>query len=133
MRMLRLAPVIALAALAGASWAQTGPSVLSPAGPAEHVSPVLAAAHPDQAVASLPVEVHKPYRQRFEAANTTHDGRLTREQARAAKMTLTVRRFDEIDRGHKGYVTLDDLKAYMTMIRAQRRPAPAAAPTPAKG
>ncbi len=55
--------------------------------------------------------------ERFAAANTTHDGRLTREQA-AAGMPMVARRFDAIDVGHKGYVTLPEIRAFL----AQRRP-----------
>jgi hypothetical protein len=112
--MLRLAAVLGLAALAGPSWSQTSA--------APEQAEQTAAAPAD--AASGPVRVHKAYRERFEAANTTHDGHLTREQARAAKMTLTVRRFDEIDRGHKGYVTLDDLRDFMARMRAEHHPPP---------
>jgi hypothetical protein len=55
--------------------------------------------------------------QRFAAANVTHDGRLTREQA-AAGMPNVARQFDAIDTAHKGYVTLEEIRAFM----AQRRP-----------
>lgn len=55
---------------------------------------------------------------RFNAANTTHDGRLTLEQAQAANMPMLVRHFNEIDTQHKGYVTLPDIQAWRQQVRA---------------
>ena len=49
--------------------------------------------------------------QRFAAANVTHDGRLTREQA-ATGMPLVAQNFDAIDFDHKGYVTLPEVRAF---------------------
>jgi hypothetical protein len=62
-------------------------------------------------------------RQRFERANITHDGHLTLEQARDANMPVIMRHFNQIDAGHKGYITLDDLRAYRAKVAAQRRAA----------
>ena len=70
--------------------------------------------------------------QRFEAANTTHDGKLTKDQATKAKWRTVTRAFTAIDKDKKGYVTLEDIKAY----NASKKPAkpaaakPAAAPKP---
>jgi len=55
--------------------------------------------------------------QRFAAANVTHDGRLTREQA-AAGMPMVARNFDSIDIEHKGYVTLPEIRAFAQERRA---------------
>lgn len=60
--------------------------------------------------------------ERFDAANTTHDGHLTAEQARA-KMPSVARDFDAIDTDHKGYVTIDQIKAHSRAARAARRAA----------
>src|ERR1700761_949753 len=49
---------------------------------------------------------------RFANANTTHDGKLTREQA-AAGMPMVAKYFDEIDTQHVGYVTLPQIEALM--------------------
>jgi len=49
---------------------------------------------------------------RFANANTTHDGRLTREQA-AAGMPMVARYFDEIDTQRAGFVTLPQIAAFM--------------------
>ena len=59
-------------------------------------------------------------RQRFEAANVTHDGRLTREQAEAAGLRGILRNFEQIDTDNKGYVTLQDLRVFAQARRAQR-------------
>jgi hypothetical protein len=49
---------------------------------------------------------------RFANANTTHDGKLTREQA-AAGMPMVAQHFNEIDTQNAGYVTLPQLEAFM--------------------
>jgi len=60
-------------------------------------------------------------RARFEAANVTHDGKLTREQAEQAHWIGLVRHFDDIDRDKKGYVTLQDLHEYAAARRAAQQ------------
>ncbi len=57
--------------------------------------------------------------ERFEAANTAHDGRLT--QAQAAPMPAVARNFDAIDIGRKGYVTIDEIRSYNRAKRAERK------------
>ena len=52
--------------------------------------------------------------ERFQSANTTGDGHLTLAQA------MIVRNFDAIDVQHKGYVTLQDIRAYRQQMRAMR-------------
>lgn len=61
---------------------------------------------------------------KFEAANTTHDGRLTRDQAQAAHMGRIAKNFDAIDADHKGYVTEQDIRTWRTaqhQARAQQQ------------
>jgi len=58
--------------------------------------------------------------QRFRAANTTGDGHLTLAQAEAAHMPMIARNFAAIDEQHKGYVTLQDIRAWRQQMRAQR-------------
>ncbi len=60
--------------------------------------------------------------ERFDEANTTHDGHLTAEQARAG-LPSVARDFDAIDTAHKGYVTIDDIKAHRAAVRAAHRAA----------
>lgn len=56
---------------------------------------------------------------RFAAANTTNDGHLTMEQARAG-MPAVAKHFAAIDKDNKGYVTLDEIHAYYKEQRAAR-------------
>lgn len=58
--------------------------------------------------------------ERFQAANTTGDGHLTLAQAQAGNLPMIVRNFDAIDAQHKGYVTLQDIRAYRQQMRAMR-------------
>jgi len=53
--------------------------------------------------------------QRFHDANVSHDGHLTLDQARAARLRMVVQDFEAIDKTQKGYVTLDDIKAWRAM------------------
>jgi hypothetical protein len=69
--------------------------------------------------------------QRFEQANTTHDGHLTLEQAKLG-MKSVARHFDAIDKDHKGYVTEADIHAYYKSLRAAHHHT-ADATTPSKG
>lgn len=55
--------------------------------------------------------------QRFDQANTTHDGHLTLEQAKGGYKSVA-RHFSAIDQDKKGYVTEDDIKAYYKTQRA---------------
>ena len=53
-----------------------------------------------------------PFKQRFETANVTHDGRLTLDQARQGRLGMVVHNFGQIDADHKGYVTVQDVHAW---------------------
>ncbi len=68
---------------------------------------------------------HMTFDQKFEAANTSHDGHLTLDQAKAGKLKYVARHFDAIDKDHRGYVTLDDAHAYYKTMRAARHHAKA--------
>ena len=61
--------------------------------------------------------------ERFDTANTTHDGHLTLEQARAGHMVAVARDFAAIDTTHKGYVTVDDIKAHRHAVRLAKKAA----------
>jgi len=50
--------------------------------------------------------------ERFAAANTTHDGKLTRAQAQTG-MPRVAQHFDEIDAQKQGYVTLAQIEQFM--------------------
>lgn len=82
----------------------------------------------DQAVRTMPAEpapaVPVPHRKsswerHFDAANITHDGHLTLEQAVRRYITVA-RHFQAIDVGHKGYVTTDDIRAWHKARREAR-------------
>jgi hypothetical protein len=49
---------------------------------------------------------------RFANANTTQDGKLTRQQA-VAGMPLVAKHFDEIDTAGAGYVTLPQIEVFL--------------------
>jgi hypothetical protein len=49
---------------------------------------------------------------RFANANTTHDGKLTKDQA-ATGMPMLAKHFDEIDTQKAGYITLPQIEAFM--------------------
>ncbi|WP_118182692.1 EF-hand domain-containing protein [Paraburkholderia phosphatilytica] len=56
---------------------------------------------------------------RFSAANVTHDGKLTREQAQQG-MPRVAQHFDEIDTLKAGYVTLPQIQQFMMQQAAAR-------------
>lgn len=49
---------------------------------------------------------------RFKAADTNHDGKLSLDEAKAG-MPMLARNFDQIDTAHTGSVTMEQLTAYM--------------------
>jgi hypothetical protein len=74
---------------------------------------------------------HMSGRDRFAAANVTHDGRLTVEQAQQAGWNAVVHHFQEIDRDHKGYVTMQDIHEWHAARKAAKHPpAPPQQPPP---
>ncbi len=87
---------------------------LAPAGAAFAQS--AAAATADSAPAA---KHHATLAQRFADANTTHDGHLTLDQARAG-LPVAARHFAAMDKDNKGYVTLDDIHAYLKAQRAAK-------------
>jgi hypothetical protein len=85
------------------------------------------------ALLAMQVPAHAAHRmtlhQRFEQANTTHDGHLTKEQAEQHGMKAVALHFDAIDKDHKGYVTEADIHDYYKSLRAaHHHTADAAAP-----
>jgi hypothetical protein len=132
---MRLAlPLAVLALLAAPAYAQTAPpvavSVPAPSSPA--VSAPAPASRAASSSAAAPAPHHRlTMNERFTKANTTHDGHLTLEQAKAGYPTLT-RHFTDIDAAKHGYVTVDDIRAWQKAER-DRRHAAQPATTPLKG
>ncbi len=62
-----------------------------------------------------------PLAERFAQANTTHDGKLTLAQARAARMSGITTNFGLIDKQQHGYVTLDDIHQFTVGRRKARQ------------
>lgn len=69
------------------------------------------------AQAAQPTHNRQTMAQRFEQANTSHDGHLTLDQAKTGYKSI-VRHFSEIDRDKKGYITQEDISAYHKQQRA---------------
>jgi len=68
----------------------------------------------------------------FADANTTHDGRLTLDQATAGYKSIA-KSFNQIDVAHHGYITMDDIKAWRAAKKAARLAAKHAAADAADG
>lgn len=128
---MRFVPVlIASVLLAGVAQAQVvsplGGSTNNPQTPPPATAP---SAAPPSTSAPAPASSARPHRgrrtlaERFDAANTTHDGKLTLAQARAGHMNAVARDFAQIDKDKKGYVTMDDIRSFQKERREARRAA----------
>ena len=86
--------------------------------------PLFAAPAVAQTVASPATEQHgrRTAEQHFADANTSHDGHLTLEQARTGYKSLA-KSFTQIDINHRGYITMDDIKAWRAAKKAARQAA----------
>ncbi len=143
---MRFAAFAALILLSGAVQAQTpltgttapigSPNARAVTAPRAAAPPPAAAAPATPATAASPVAAAPAHRRgqtlqdRFDAANVTHDGHLTQEQARA-HMPSVARDFAKIDTANQGYVTVDQIREYRRATRAAHRAAKKAAATPA--
>jgi len=59
-------------------------------------------------------------REKFAAADTDHDGSLSRAEA-AAGMPRLAKHFDEIDTDHDGKLTLAEVAAFLKQAHAERQ------------
>lgn len=119
--MLNVSTVALCGALAGIT--ALAPSVSSRAASAIVVTPVVAALSSNSDVLvrrSGGIEAH------FSAANSTHDGRLTKAQAEQSDWTRVAKHFDEIDTDHKGWISVDQIHAFNKSHRKHRKDAAAA-------
>ena len=128
---MRLTILAATLLFASAAVAQTPGAVIS--APLTPTAPAVAAP-----ALAVPKPVTKPKapalttEQRFEKANTTHDGKLTKAQATTAKWTTVTRNFATIDKGKKGFVTVEEIKAAAAKQAAPKKPATPVTPAVAK-
>ena len=128
--------VLAFLLLASAAQAQTpltgttGPLTAAPPSPSS--TPIgrgtEEAAPPATPTTTAAAHRRRTLQERFDEANTTHDGHLTLEQARA-KMPSVARDFAAIDTTNTGYVTIDQIRDHAKQVRTSRRAARAATKT----
>jgi len=57
--------------------------------------------------------------ERFKAADTNHDGKLTKDEAKTG-MPKVYEKFDEIDTGKTGFVTLEQVEAEVAKMAKER-------------
>ena len=57
--------------------------------------------------------------ERFKAADTNHDGKLTKDEAKTG-MPKVYEKFDEIDTGKTGFVTLQQVEAEVAKMAKER-------------
>jgi hypothetical protein len=102
---------------------------------AQPAAPPPAAAEQPAAPPPAPLPPAAPHgmRAKFEAANATHDGKLTLAQIQAAGLRKWAKHFSQIDRDGKGYVTLQDLKAWHQEHKAEKAAAHGQAAPPPPG
>ena len=77
------------------------------------------ASTPPSRGAALRAQVERKLHAGFDRADTSGNGTLTREQARAGGLGFIVRHFDQIDRDRAGAVSFDDVKRYLREQGAQ--------------
>lgn len=101
------------------------PALATPASPATTAPPTAApaATTPASPAPAATTHARRTMEERFTAANTTHDGKLTLEQAKAGHLRAVTRDFAMIDKSKRGYVTLDEIKAHQSEQRAARKAA----------
>ncbi len=111
-------PILAVSLFAFGAQAQTSTQTTpAPSTPAATAPAATEPATPDTAAPARHARSHMTLQQRFDQANTTHDGHLTLDQAKAG-MPMVAKHFDAIDKDKKGYVTTEDIHSYMAQRRA---------------
>ncbi|WP_417068396.1 EF-hand domain-containing protein [Niveibacterium terrae] len=66
------------------------------------------------------MHAHAHFAERFNQADTNHDGKLSLAEAQAG-MPRLAKMFEQIDVKKQGYLTQDDIKAFMASHRPQAR------------
>ena len=111
---------------AGAACAVTGMLTIVASFGSAPGRPAHASTLPILVVTSASDTPHRHYSglsEHFQAANTSHDGKLTPAQARQAEWTRVANHFDEIDTDHLGFITEAQIHAYNMSRRHGRKPA----------
>ncbi len=133
MRRVLLAAAAALTLLAVQAQAQTTPAT-TPAPAATTppaTTPPITTPPASTTAPAKKMSRHVTLQQRFDTANTSHDGHLTKDQATAANWPYVANNFVAMDKDKKGFVTIGDIRAYAKARRAAHKVAPAPAPKPA--
>ena len=60
----------------------------------------------------IPVRHSSSVEAHFAAANTTHDGHLTKPQAEQSGWPRVAKHFDEIDSDHRGWITAEQIHVF---------------------
>jgi hypothetical protein len=116
-------PLLALPLAAGSAQAGEGkaevpmrdpwvPPAVRAAAAASAAASESASAHETRG-AALHAQVEKKLRDSFDAADTQHTGRITREQAQAAGLGMIAGHFEQIDAGKTGRVSFEDVKRFL--------------------
>ncbi|RDI98843.1 EF-hand domain-containing protein [Dyella solisilvae] len=83
------------------------------------------ALHAQIGVGSIATQIQN-WQKNFDAADTNHDGMLTKEEAQKGPVPFIREHFDEIDKQHRGMVSKQDVSDY---VRAMQGAGPAKAST----
>src|SRR5436305_11591397 len=102
-----LASLLLTGAVQGQVVSPLGGSTNNPQGPGGPPAVTPPAASTPAPAATTHRSTRRTLAERFDAANTTHDGKLTLAQARAGRLNAVARDFAQIHKEKKGYVTMD--------------------------
>ncbi|TDF62000.1 calcium-binding protein [Cupriavidus sp. L7L] len=114
-RVLVTGALLAAVFVAGQAGAQQQPQA-QPAQPAQPTQP----AQPQKPMTAQ--EMKAAFAEKFKAADTDNDGKLTRQEAEAG-MPEVAKNFDKIDRKKTGYVTQKQVGSYAVAKAKQRKTA----------
>jgi hypothetical protein len=78
------------------------------------------ASYADQSRAERAQEMKEQLTERFNAADTDHDGKLTHEEAES-KMPRVAKNFDAIDVQQRDYVTVEQIESFTIQQMKKRR------------
>ncbi len=80
---------------------------------------IMAAAVEAQTTTDRAEKAGAKFREKFDAADTDHDGFLSRDEA-AKGMPRVAKHFDDIDANHDGKVSVQEIASYLSSKRAAR-------------